>query len=651
MALDSVMRTFSEFATDKSKKKVVLVVGSARSPDCCPDDKSKTHKIADLIRKEFSDRVQFEVIDLSVKCDGVNVQPCKGCVSTSSYHCHWPCIESSQRVHMLDGFKEIKDIKIGDILQDGNKVTNHLLTSEDEEIFQLKLSDGRAIKLTSNHRVKTVSKERYRDKSSGFKHYRKEEWKELKDISVGDNIPSMDVDDILEESKDKEDYLYTIYGLLWGDGTMCNNTAILYVDEKEKEFLAAIRRLFPQDIVSILPHKVTNGNIRPGQKEATRMVKINFGTRIGKKFKEIFPKTSAKDRRLDVGAFKNKTQVFNFLNGWISTDGSVGRGLHIYNTSYDLLRDLQLLLSRVRIRSSLYDLRHMSTEIKGKEYQRCSCVSIKDQESLGKLRENLILIHSNKQKKLKGMVQKKKIKHHFSKVKSIEYIGRGNVYDIEVEKSHFFNCEGIKVHNCDCYSKKSDPKDLMHQQDVYRKLEECDGFFVLTPINWSSCTSVVKSFFDRLVCASLTVTAEEAEELMDGDIKDSKKSRELERSGKYNGMLKNHLEGKRAGFFAHGNEGGADYMEFAKSKKKMLPVIPDSLSDYEERHGREDVLRLMDPLVRQCVYSGIHVDDSCVRVVTYGFGVSYGEVNDMFDRESKLKKEASEVFLNFLGLL
>jgi len=288
------MRTFSEFATDKSKKKVVLVVGSARNPDCCPDDKSKTHKIADLIRKEFSDRAQFEVIDLSVKCDGVNVQPCKGCTSTSAFHCHWPC---------------------------------------------------------------------------------------------------------------------------------------------------------------------------------------------------------------------------------------------------------------------------------------------------------------------------------------------------------------------DCYSKKSDPKDLMHQQDVYRKLEECDGFFVLTPINWSSCTSVVKSFFDRLVCASLTVTAEEAEEIMEGDIKDNKRSRELERSGKYNGMLKNHLEGKRAGFFAHGNEGGADYMEFAKSKRKMLPVIPDSLADYEERHGQEDVSRLLDPLVRQCVYSGIHVDDSCVRVVTYGFGVSYGEVNDMFDRESKLKKEASEVFLNFLGLL
>lgn len=288
------MIDFKEFAGNKSKKKVVLVVGSARSPKCCPDEASKTHKIAERIKKDFSDRVMFEVVDLSVKCDGVNVQPCKGCVSTSSFHCHW---------------------------------------------------------------------------------------------------------------------------------------------------------------------------------------------------------------------------------------------------------------------------------------------------------------------------------------------------------------------KCDCYNKKDDPNDLMHKEDVYTKMEECDGFFVLTPINWSSCSSVVKSFFDRLVCANLTVTAEEAKELMDGDVKDSKKSRDLEKSGKYNGMLKNHLEGKRAGFFAHGNEGGADYLQFALDKKKMLPILPESLVDYERKHGKEDVSKLLDPLVRQCVYSGIKVDDRCVRVVTYGFGVSYGEANDMFKKEDDLYDAAADTFLNFVDLL
>lgn len=203
---------------------------------------------------------------------------------------------------------------------------------------------------------------------------------------------------------------------------------------------------------------------------------------------------------------------------------------------------------------------------------------------------------------------------------------------------------------CDCYSKESDPKDLMHRENVYGKLEESDGFFVLTPINWSSCSGVVKSFFDRLVCASLTMKADEAVELLGkDDIKNSKKTRELERSGRHNELLKNHLEGKVAGFFAHGNEGGADYREFAEKKTKSLPVVPLSMAEYEKAHGGEDVSRLLDPLVRQCVYSGIRVPDDCVRVVTYGFGVSYGEVNDMFDREKKLQGEALEVFSNFLS--
>jgi hypothetical protein len=139
--------------------------------------------------------------------------------------------------------------------------------------------------------------------------------------------------------------------------------------------------------------------------------------------------------------------------------------------------------------------------------------------------------------------------------------------------------------------------------------------------------------------------------LLEGDVKNASKTRAMEKSGKYQTLLKNHLEGKVAGFFAHGNEGGSDYKEFAKNKKVLLPVIPASLEEYEEKHGKEDVSKLLDPLVRQCVYSGIFVPDDCVMVVSYGFGISYGEANDLFEKEDKLIKEASGVFTSFLRRL
>jgi multimeric flavodoxin WrbA len=190
----------------------------------------------------------------------------------------------------------------------------------------------------------------------------------------------------------------------------------------------------------------------------------------------------------------------------------------------------------------------------------------------------------------------------------------------------------------------------MHQEDVYKKLEECDGFFTITPINWSSCSSVVKSFFDRLVCASLSITTEEAKELLgEDDIKNAKKTRSIEKSEKHNKMLKNQLEGKVAGFFAQGNAGGSDYREFDKNKSKSLPIIPQSMIEYEKTHGKEDVEKLLDPLVRQCVYSGIKVPDDCVKIETYGFGISYSEVNDLFEKEEKLYNSLKSTFNNFIS--
>jgi multimeric flavodoxin WrbA len=206
---------------------------------------------------------------------------------------------------------------------------------------------------------------------------------------------------------------------------------------------------------------------------------------------------------------------------------------------------------------------------------------------------------------------------------------------------------------CSCYGKKSDPKDLMYEQDVYNKLEKCDAFFVLTPINWSAPSSVVKSFFDRLVCASLTLTTEQAEEILGKEnLKNSKITRKIEKSCKYDTMLKNHLEGKHAGFFAHGNNGGADYKEFVKNKTRCTPPkLPQSIIEYEKTHGKEEIERTLEPVVRQCVYSGIIVPDDCVKTFIYGYGLSYSEGNDLFKKEDDLYEEFLKTFNNLLTRL
>jgi intein/homing endonuclease len=636
----SFIEYLSEATTNNNDKiKIVVFQGSPRTKDSCSGGDSKTSFLMNKAIKEITEDVKFTIVDLKVMNDDPQVRPCKGCVGTSNgFQCHYPCIESSQRVHLQNGFKEIKNVKVGDVLQDGNKVTKHFLTAKDEEIYELKLNDGRCLKLTSNHKVKTFTRQRFRDKSSNFSHYRKEEWKELKDLSVGDFIPSIELSDTLDKKKIKDDYLYSIYGLIWGDGTLCQNSAVLYIDAREKEFIDQIKEKYQKDIVSILPHKISSPYLRDGQKNKTEMIKINFGTKIGKKFKKLFTKNKATERRLNFDAFKNKNQILNFLNGWISTDGSIHRSYAIiYNTSYELLRDTQLLLSKLSIRSNLTNLRHLKTNIRNKEYQRYSSLTISDQDSMQIIKNEIKLIHPKKQLKLFECGKKSKLKHNYTKIKSITQIGTADVYDIEVENSHHFNCEGIKVHNCDCYGKDDGTNDLMSEEDVYKKMEEADGFIVFTPVYWSGPSSQVKALFDRLVCVSLTLSVEDAKKIYGKDVKDPKKTIAAEQSGKYRDLLKNHYEGKVGAFFIHGDDGANDYV----GRKMPLAMADSKPQDYIS--PKEAIM----PIVNQCRYSGIFVPENCIEGNVFGYKEKYSQ-NNIDVRKSNLIDKAIKLIKNLI---
>jgi len=604
--------------------RILIFNGSPRRIDSCANQKSKSHKLVDYIIEKYLPFVDFDVVDLSV--GSVNIQPCKGCVSTSGgMHCHFKCVAHDQRVHTLDGFKQIKDLEIGDILQDGNKVINHVRTSDWEEIFELKLKDGRRLELTKDHKVKVLSKERKRDIKSNWKFYRDEEWVEVQNLKMGDLIPPIQTDNIFENFENSLVLDYLVYGLIWGDGTFVNESVQLYVDKKEDLFLDKITENLSDYIISVLPHNINNErkiNINYRQYD-TEILKINFGAKFGKKMKMSgFKKTKAIHRRLPLESFKNSSQIFSFLNGWISTDGSVHKnGITIYNTSYDCLRDLQLLLSRVGIRSNISDIRHKKVEVRGKMVQRCSSISICNYDSVKIIYDNLRILHPNKQKNLERYVSKvkKKMVNKPSAIKSIKSIGFKPVYDIEVENSHQFICEGINIHNCSCFKKGSKKfPDLMYEADIYDRLIECDAFIVVSPIHWYSVTTQVKAMFDRLVCANLTITKDQAIEIFgEGNIKNSELTGRAEISQKYKHLLKNHLEGKWAAFYLHGDDGASDY-------DGNKPDIGDI---------NWDVRNCVMPIVYQCRYSGINCPDDLVESFYINRGKDYYQSN--LDMESE----------------
>jgi len=69
--------------------RILLIQAGSRSVDSCPNKDTKTRHIVKLIKNNAPEGVTVDIVDLAIEGDGTIIQPCKGCVGTSSLHCHW----------------------------------------------------------------------------------------------------------------------------------------------------------------------------------------------------------------------------------------------------------------------------------------------------------------------------------------------------------------------------------------------------------------------------------------------------------------------------------------------------------------------------------------------------------------------------------
>ena len=192
---------------------------------------------------------------------------------------------------------------------------------------------------------------------------------------------------------------------------------------------------------------------------------------------------------------------------------------------------------------------------------------------------------------------------------------------------------------CSCYFKgNKEQPDLLKELDVYTKLKECDAFMVYSPIYWHSLSSQVKTLFDRLVCINQTLTVEDAETLMGkGNIKNHEITGELSKLGTSDYLLKNHLEGKYAAFYVHGDDGANDY------SKSNLP------KSYEPDKFSKDVRSVVEPFVAQLKYSGVFVPEELIECFYINKGKDYYTSNQEFDKTFIQKSD--NLIKNLLKLL
>lgn len=196
---------------------------------------------------------------------------------------------------------------------------------------------------------------------------------------------------------------------------------------------------------------------------------------------------------------------------------------------------------------------------------------------------------------------------------------------------------------CSCFNKVNNKKpDLLSDLDVYNKLKKCDAFVIFSPIHWHSLSSQIKTLFDRLVCINQTLTIDDAEKIMgEGNLKNSEITGKFARSGKFDGMLRNHLEGKVAAFYAQGDNGADDY------EGKELPESYDVLDDGFGSNPKNVVM----PFVMQLKYSGVFVPDELIEAFYTNEGINYNVANKTFDKNKEFIERADNLMENLLTYL
>jgi len=201
----------------------------------------------------------------------------------------------------------------------------------------------------------------------------------------------------------------------------------------------------------------------------------------------------------------------------------------------------------------------------------------------------------------------------------IDYEDLGNVYGrakIQSCNACVSTSMALCVWPCNCYSKNSwKEADLMWNLDLYSRLDMADAWAIIGPINWYAPSSNLKLMFDRLVCMN---GGNPDENLINH--KDPEKAMALEHSEQWHQLSVNHLEGRTAGFFCYGDEGGDEIDDDGRPKKLTHKQY---FNPEEEPYKNER--EAYQTLVWQCRYSGIEVPDNLWAHCTSGKGKKYGD--------------------------
>ena len=442
-----------------------------------------------------------------------------------------PCVAGNTLVSTENGLERIDSIKTKQIVVDARTETSgknllmlqkgckevealQVLKTGVKDTYKLVTKSGYELVATADHKVLTDNGwkqicELTQDDSvflqSGHGNFNKDSKLqfEVNNFVTGENGRTYKLNLPKEWSKE----LGLVLGWLTGDGWLSekyNSMGFVFAPE-DNEIKDILKPIFENYCSRQMKEQIyQNGciQIRSSSKSV-----IEFFKNLGVREEKCVPQhlfTATEDA------------VIGFLQGLFSADGTIGLGsksrnyIRLNSSSIKLLKDVQLLLLNMGIRSSIYNRSTKPKEFKytnskgelviyttsGTNYE----LNI-SKENVPRFLEKIGFLHSKfKEKALKLSKFEFYEEHFLDSVKSVAYFGKQEVYDITEPATHSFIANGVVVHNCgEVLLYPNEPCNLgsINVWAFARTDDDGNNY-----VDWESLKTVVKSctrFLDNVI--------------------------------------------------------------------------------------------------------------------------------------------------------
>ncbi len=369
-----------------------------------------------------------------------------------------PCVTAETNVLTPSGWMRVDSLKVGDEIVTAygdSRPISEIYVHEDQDVYKVKFTDGGEVNVTKGHIFHT------REGRSGKSRYWNKFWdveKRFSDVKVGDMVRVPKISAVPNNPIDTNGIPYGEYGLmigtLLGDGCytpkiVARGHAKIASDFREMDWNEKVLRLFRHvsENVVVRSSGIDNGCYIYLQKAGTRFI-LN---------KTLLKPAFSFEKEIPMEYINSNVELHKgLIDGLVSTDGNINMdktnpALRISSTSKKLLDGIKSILFFYGIHAKIYTTKVTKSrvgerEINGKHEASVLYVYGAD---LAKFASIFKISHPEKQKKLDQLKDMSVgTSTDFSKIKSIEYVGKATVYDIFEKDTDTWITNGYVSRGC-----------------------------------------------------------------------------------------------------------------------------------------------------------------------------------------------------------